>query len=308
MTPSADAAARAPSAAPTGLRIWVAAARPRTLTASAVPVAVGSAVAAQLGAFRAGPAAAAMAGALFIQIGTNLVNDYADFKRGADTPDRLGPPRATAQGWVTAQSVLKGAMLCFAAAAVLGAYLIAEGGWPILAIGLTSLAAGWAYTAGPYPLAYHGLGDAFVFVFFGLVSVLGTVWVEAGRLTPLAWVAAVPVGALATALLVVNNLRDIPTDARVGKRTLAVRLGPRLTRAEYVLLLLMAFAAPPLMVLFLQAPMASLWALAALPLAVTPVRTVLTSHGTALNAALAGTARLQLAFGGLLTAGLWLGR
>ena len=309
-TPSAAPTANLPGVrGPQGrLRIWMAAARPRTLSASAVPVAVGSAVAALQGSFRILPALAALVCSLLIQVGTNLVNDYADHQRGADTPDRMGPPRASAQGWLKPATVLRGAWLCFGLATVLGAYLVAVGGWPILVVGLLSLGAGWAYTAGPYPLAYHGLGDLFVFCFFGLVSVLGTVWVQTQSLSPLAWAVAVPVGEVATALLVVNNLRDIPTDARVGKRTLAVRLGARGTRAQYLLLMAVVFAAPPLLVRLFGAPVTVLWALLAAPLAVEPVRRVLSREGTALNVALAGTARLQWAYGALMSVGLLTGR
>lgn len=289
-------------------RAWLSAARPKTLSASAVPVGVGSAVAALEGSFRALPALAALVCSLLIQVGTNLVNDYADHQRGADTPDRMGPPRASAQGWLRPTTVLRGAFLCFGAAVVIGAYLVAIGGWPILVVGLVSLGAGWAYTAGPYPLAYHGLGDLFVFCFFGLVSVLGTVFVQTGHLSPLAWAVAVPVGAVATALLVVNNLRDIPTDARVGKRTLAVRLGARGTRAQYLLLIALIFVAPPVLVQRFGAPVTVLWALLAAPLAVEPIRRVVGKEGPALNAALAGTARLQWAYGALMSVGLLTGR
>jgi 1,4-dihydroxy-2-naphthoate octaprenyltransferase len=290
------------------LRIWLSAARPRTLSASAVPVAVGSAVAALEGSFRPLPALAALVCSLLIQVATNLVNDYADHRRGADTADRMGPPRASAQGWLAPAVVLRGAWLCFGLATVLGAYLVAVGGWPIFVVGLASLLAGWAYTAGPYPLAYHGLGDLFVFCFFGLVSVLGTVWVQAGRLSWLAWGVAVPIGAVATALLVVNNLRDIPTDARVGKRTLAVRMGVRWTRVQYLGLIVVLFAAPPLLVLRFGAPVTVLWAMLAAPLAVEPLRRVMRREGAALNVALAGTARLQWAYGALMSVGLLTGR
>jgi 1,4-dihydroxy-2-naphthoate octaprenyltransferase len=286
-----------------GLGVWVLAARPRTLTAAVTPVVVGTAVAASQGSFRPVPALAALLSAISLQIGTNLANDFHDFERGADTAERVGPRRVTQSGLVPPRTVRAAAIGMFALAFALGIYLTAVGGWPILAVGIASIAAGWAYTGGPWPLGYHGLGDAFVFVFFGLVAVTGTVYVQAHSVPAAAWIAAVPVGALATAILVVNNLRDIVTDAKAGKRTLATRIGVGATRAQYVLLLVVAFAAP----LFL-ARGATPWALlplASLPLAVPPLRLVLRERAAALNPALGGTARLQIAYGALLAIGLW---
>jgi 1,4-dihydroxy-2-naphthoate octaprenyltransferase len=286
-----------------GLGVWVLAARPRTLTAAVTPVVVGTAVAASQGSFRPVPALAALFSAISLQIGTNLANDFHDFERGADTAERVGPRRVTQSGLVAPRTVRAAAMGMFALAFALGIYLTAVGGWPILAVGIASIAAGWAYTGGPWPLGYHGLGDAFVFVFFGLVAVTGTVYVQSHSVPPAAWIAAVPVGALATAILVVNNLRDIVTDAKAGKRTLATRIGVRATRAQYLLLLAVAFAAP-----FFLARVATTWALlplASLPLAVPPLRLVLRERAAALNPALGGTARLQIAYGVLLAVGLW---
>ncbi len=213
-----------------------------------MPVLVGSALAYRDEAFRAGPAAAALAGAILIQVGTNLANDYYDHRRGVDSARRIGPPRASAQGWIPASRILFGAALSFLFAALVGVYLIAVAGWPILAIGVASLASGYAYTGGPYPLGYHGWGDLFVFVFFGLVAVAGTYFVQAGSIPFHVVVAAVPVACLSTAILVVNNLRDLDSDAAAGKRTLAVRIGARATRAEYALLLVGAYASLPLLV------------------------------------------------------------
>ena len=286
-----------------GLSVWVLAARPRTLTAAVTPVVVGTAVAASQGSFRPLPALAALFSAISLQIGTNLANDYHDFERGADTHERVGPRRVTQSGLVPPRTVRAAAIGTFAIAFLLGIYLTMVGGWPILAVGIASIAAGWAYTGGPWPLGYHGLGDAFVFVFFGLVAVTGTVYVQAHSVPQAAWIAAVPVGALATAILVVNNLRDIVTDAKAGKRTLATRIGVNATRVQYVLLLAIAFAAP-----FFLARTTTSWALlplAALPLAVPPLRLVLRQTGGALNPALGGTARLQIAYGALLAIGLW---
>jgi 1,4-dihydroxy-2-naphthoate octaprenyltransferase len=284
------------------LRVWLQAARPRTLTAAVAPVLVGTAVAAAQGGFRPLPALAALLTAMCLQIGTNFANDYHDFQRGADTDDRVGPRRVTQSGLVAPRTVRAAAVAMFGMAFAIGIYLAVIGGWPILVTGLASIAAGWAYTGGPWPFGYHGLGDVFVLVFFGLVATVGTTYVQVHAAPPAAWIAAVPVGGLATAILVVNNLRDIATDARAGKRTLAVRLGPSGTRAEYVLLLAVAFAAP-----FALLPYARPWVLlplAALPLAAGPLRLVLRGQGSELNAALGGTARLHLAYGALLALGL----
>jgi 1,4-dihydroxy-2-naphthoate octaprenyltransferase len=210
----------------------------------------------------------------------------------------------TQSGLVPPATVRAAALGVFSVAAVLGAYLAVVGGWPILLTGVLSILSGWLYTGGPWPFGYHGLGDAFVFVFFGLVAVTGTVYVQMHAVPAEAWICAVPVGAIATAILVVNNLRDIGTDAKAGKRTLAVRLGARATRAQYVLLLAIAFAAP-----FALLAVAKPWVLlplAALPLAAGPLRLVLRASGAELNAALGATARLQLAYGALLSVGVLL--
>lgn len=283
---------------------WLAAARPRTLAAGVAPVAVGSAVAWRDGHFAPLAALAALVGALLIQVGTNLANDYFDFRRGADNRDRLGPPRATQQGWLAPRAVLMGSAVCFGLAVVVGTYLVAVAGWPLVALGLVSIAAGYAYTGGPYPLAYHGLGDVFVLVFFGGVAVCGTYYVQAQALSPLALAASLPVGALGVALLAVNNTRDRETDAAANKRTLVVRLGRGFGRGEYVAMLVVAAAFP---VVAWATGLATGWALVALlaaPLAVPPVRLLFTVDGGALNAALAGTARLQLVYSLLLAAGL----
>ncbi|HWE23029.1 MAG TPA: 1,4-dihydroxy-2-naphthoate polyprenyltransferase [Myxococcales bacterium] len=292
----------APVASPGWLRVWILAARPRTLTAAVVPVLVGTAVAAAQGAMRPLPAFAALFAAICIQIGTNFANDYHDFERGADTHERVGPQRVTQSGLVAPRTVRAAALGTFGLALAVGIYLAIVGGWPILITGLASIAAGWAYTGGPWPFGYHGLGDLFVFVFFGLVATAGTTYVQIHAVPASAWIAAIAVGALATAILVVNNLRDIATDARAGKRTLAVRLGASATRAEYVLLLVVAFVAP--VVLSIAVGRWALLPLAALPLAVRPLRLVFRACGAELNAALGATARLQLVYGVLLAVGL----
>jgi len=279
--------------------------RLRTLPAAVAPVLVGTAAAVRAGAFEPGLAMATLAAALLLQIGTNLVNDWGDFRRGADAPDRLGPLRVTQAGLLTSAQVLTGAVAAFAAGAGLGLVLIAHAGWPIAAIGLAAIAAGALYTAGPWPLAYHGLGEAFVFLFFGPVAVCGTELVQAGRVSAAALAAAVPVGLLATAILVVNNVRDVETDRRARKRTLAVRFGRGAGRALYAAALGGAFAGPAVLVVARLASPAVLVAWASLLLAVRPLHAVLTcTDGPTLNAALAATARLHLVFGLLLAWGL----
>ncbi|MFZ5467899.1 MAG: 1,4-dihydroxy-2-naphthoate polyprenyltransferase [Myxococcota bacterium] len=281
--------------------------RPRTLSAGVVPVAVGSSLAFAQGVGRPLAALAALAGALLIQVGTNLANDYYDFVRGADTGERLGPPRVTQQGLLAPPRVLAAALGAFAAATLVGVYLVIVAGWPIVVVGLVSILAGYAYTGGPFPLGYHGLGDLFVFIFFGVVAVAGSYYVQALALHPAVWFAAMPVGALGTVLLVVNNLRDVRTDARAGKRTLVVLLGVPAARSEYVFLLVAAFATPVAMWALGVARPWVLLPLTCLPLVFRPLRCVLTREGAALNEALRDTARLGLVFGLLFAVGLWLG-
>lgn len=288
----------------TRAQAWVAAARPRTLSAAVVPVAVGSAVAARADAAQWPLALGALGCALLLQIGTNLVNDWGDASRGADGPGRLGPDRAVQSGWLAPREVLRGAAIVFAAALLLGAWLVARGGWPIAGIGVGGLVAAVAYTAGPYPLAYHGLGEAFVFLFFGPLAVCGTELLQTGQASALGLAAAVPVGCLATAILLVNNVRDVDGDRRAGKRTVVVRAGRRAGRVLYAAMLAAAFATALGLARVVPAPAAA-GVLLALPLAWTPLTAVLTrTDGPALNAALAATARLHLAFGLLFAAGL----
>jgi 1,4-dihydroxy-2-naphthoate polyprenyltransferase len=297
-----------PTIVPGSARAWLLACRPATLTAAVVPVAVGSAVAHALGGFRLGPALAALAGAILIQIATNFSNDVFDHEKGADTEERLGPTRATASGLLTPRQVRLGLAITVGLALVPGFYLAAVAGWPVVVIGILSVLSGIAYTGGPYPLGYHGLGDLFVFLFFGLVAVCGTVFVQAGAVPPLALVASVPVGALATAILVVNNVRDRDTDVKAGKRTLAVRLGRRGGVVEYALLVLVAYAAPVACVFALGRSSWALLPLATLPLAVGLFAALARKEGRALNAVLARTAMLLLLYGVLFSAGLAAGR
>ncbi len=289
------------------MKVWVLAARVRTLPAAAAPVIVGTGAAVGTGDFRLLPALAALVGALLLQIGANLANDVFDFERGADTADRLGPTRVTQAGLLTPRQVRAGMAFVFGLAALIGIYLVAVGGWAILLIGMAATLAALAYTGGPFPLGYHGLGELFVFLFFGLAAVCGTYLVQAGAVRAVAWGAAVPVGLLAVAIIVVNNLRDIGTDRAAGKRTLAVRLGERATRGEYLTLVAGAYLVPPLL---WAAGVASGWAMLAwlsLPLVPPLVRRVLRERGRVLNGVLAGTARLELVYGLLLAVGLALG-
>jgi 1,4-dihydroxy-2-naphthoate octaprenyltransferase len=286
--------------------VWWLAARPRTLTVAAAPVIVGTAAALADGRARPLPAAAALLASLLIQVGTNFANDLFDCEKGADAPDRIGPQRAVQTGLVSAAGMRAGMLAAFAAAALVGLYLVAVGGWPIAAIGALSIAAGIAYTGGPFPLGYRGLGDVTVFVFFGVVAVCGTYYVQALALPPVVVAASFPVGALATGVLVVNNVRDLETDRRAGKRTLAVRLGRRAGRIEYAALLLFAYALLPALWLWGGTPAGVLLALLTLPWALSLIRTVATrTDGPGLNNALAGTAQLGLFFAVLLGAG-WL--
>jgi 1,4-dihydroxy-2-naphthoate octaprenyltransferase len=282
------------------------AARPKTLTAAFVPVLVGTALAAALRApVRWDLAAAALLGAGAIQIGTNLYNDLLDHARGADTEGRLGPLRVTQAGLLAPRQVRLAAAASFAVAVACGIPLVLAGGWPILALGLLSLLFGYAYTGGPFPLAYHGLGEVFVLLFFGFGAVGGTFWLHAGRLAPEVAVAATQIGFLACGLLAVNNLRDIEEDARSRKHTLAVRLGTRFGRAEIV-----AFTCGPFLVgaawpLACGRALPAVLPLLALPLAMAALRIVLREvPGPRYNAALALAAALQLGFGVLLCLGL----
>ena len=286
-------------------RAWVLAARVQTLPAAVAPVIVGSAVAAHDGRFEWIGAAGALLVSLAIQIGTNFSNDAFDFLHGADTSRRLGPPRVAQAGLLPVRVVLNGAYVCFSLAAAIGAYFVVRYGWPILIAGLLSIVAGLAYTAGPWPIAYHALGEFFVFLFFGLVAVVGTAFVQTGRVTPLALGAAVPVGLLCTAILIVNNLRDIETDRAAGKRTLAVLLGPGITRAFYLACLAAAAVSPAILrAAGLTGPLFWLpWlALPAMVILATIVRPQ--ADPAMLNLALKMTASLHMVFALLLAASL----
>lgn len=285
-----------------GLRAWVQASRPKTLWAAVTPVAVGTACAIAVSGFVPGRAVAALVVAVSIQIGANLSNDVLDFDRGADTERRVGPARAVQSGLLSRGQVWTGAWIAFGICLACGLYLAAAAGWPVLVVGAVSIASGLLYTAGPWALAYIGLGDLFVALFFGLVAVCGTVYVQALQVPTAAWWSGLAVGALATAILVVNNLRDRREDALAGKRTLAVRFGPRFARLEHAALLLLAHLATlPLALLLGPWPLLS-WL--ALPFAAVVSRSVWRRDGADLNASLAATARLLLVFGILLSVGI----
>jgi 1,4-dihydroxy-2-naphthoate octaprenyltransferase len=288
------------------LRIWLMAARPRTLPAAVAPVLVGTAAAIEASdELRIGAFCAALVGSVFIQIGTNLANDYSDAKRGADTVDRLGPVRVTASGLVAPRRVLAATWVAFGVAVAAGVYLAVVAGPVILAVGAVSILAGVLYTGGPRPYGYAGLGEAFVFLFFGLVAVNGSYFVQVERLDWLPFLLSVPVGFLATAILVVNNVRDVDTDRRAGKRTLAVRIGRPRARRLYAALVIGSYLALPLALLVAGGTAWGLVALASLPLAARPLRAVGTrADGPALNAALAQTGAVLAAFSVLLAAGL----
>jgi len=319
---------------PGRLRLWWLAARPKTLPAAVAPVLVGTAagvaelraaasagvagadsasvIAGVAGSFRLLPFVAALLGAILIQIATNFANDYSDFHRGADTHERLGPTRVTQAGLMTPATVRRAIIVTFGLATLVGVYLVWVGGWPIVAIGVASIICALAYTGGPWPYGYHGLGEVFVFIFFGLVAVGGSAYLQTGGLGALALAAAVPVGLLITNILVINNLRDLETDRAARKRTLAVRIGDRATRWQYALFAALAYLAPVALLASGRASgRASAWVLLPLlsaPLAYRAVRAVLGGlAGRALNPMLAESGRLQLIYGVLLAVGLVLG-
>lgn len=288
----------------TPLRAWWLAIRPKTLPAAAASVVAGTGLAIHHGVFSAGPALAALVVAVLLQIASNLANDVYDYERGADTAERLGPTRVTQSGLLSRTQVKVGMKAVLITALVIGFYLTWVRGWMVLVIGIAAMTAAFAYTGGPWPLGYHGLGEVFVFAFFGLTAVVGTYWVQSGQTHAAAWVIAVPIGLLITGILVVNNLRDIQQDRAAGKRTIAVRLGTRAAKAEYLLCVIGAYLAVAVGVLAGVLPAPALVALLSTPLAIMPVRVVLTQPGRPLNQALARTGQLALSFGILLALGL----
>jgi 1,4-dihydroxy-2-naphthoate polyprenyltransferase len=291
------------STRPSLLQTWILASRPRTLPAAAAPVVVGTAIAFSDGRFAWGPALAALLGALLLQIGANYANDVFDYQKGADTGERLGPVRVTSAGLLTPRQVKTGMWIAFGLAALCGVYLAFHAGWPVIVIGLCSILAAIAYTAGPYPLGYHGLGELAVFLFFGLAAVCGTYYVQALQLTLAAAAAAIPMGLLAVAILIVNNLRDLQTDRDSGKRTLVTRFGADWARREYLWVVGLAYLIPVGMWL---TGASSAWVLSAwitFPL-VNPLRkSIYILTGRPLNKVLGQTGQLELMYGLAFSAG-----
>jgi 1,4-dihydroxy-2-naphthoate octaprenyltransferase len=265
---------------------------------------MGTALAWRDGFFRLDAALACLLAALLLQVGSNLANDVFDFERGTDTPERMGPRRVTQAGLLTPSEVKFGMAVVFGLAAVFGLYLAWLGGWPIIVIGIAAILSAIAYTGGPFPLGYYGLGDLFVFLFFGIAAVAGTYYVQAGSVSPAAWWMTIPPGLIITAILVVNNLRDLENDRKAGKRTLAVMLGAQATRTQYLVCMAGAYLFLPLAAGLGVIPWSSLLAWLSLPLALHAGRTVFTKEGRALNAALAGTGQTALLFSILFWLGL----
>lgn len=286
------------------LKIWLLAIRPKTLPAASAPVIVGSAVALMENRFLFLPALAALLGALLLQIGANLANDVFDFHRGADNESRLGPTRVTQAGLLTSSQVLRGMWVVFGLAICIGTYLFLIAGWPVLIIGIFSILAALAYTGGPFPLGYYGLGDMAVFIFFGPVAVCGTYYVQAGAVSAAAVWVSIPMGLLTVAILVVNNLRDIETDRLVGKRTLAVRLGVDGARWEYTLCLVGAYLIPLIMGFVGVSSFWTLLSWLSVPVVIRLMRMIFNVEGRSLNKALEGTGQLELLYGILFGLGL----
>ncbi len=287
----------------TSLQAWMLAIRPKTLPAGAMPVVLGSALAAVDGRFRLLPFLVALICALGIQVATNFINEIYDFRKGADTAARLGPTRTVAAGLISEKTMIRVSASLVGTVFLLGLYLVASSGWPILLVGLLSLLFAWAYTGGPYPIAYSGLGDIFVFVFFGLVAVGGTYYLQAHTLSSSVLLAAVAPGAFSVNILLVNNIRDITTDRTVGKMTLPARIGAEWARRLYILLMVVAFLVPALLFFKGYSPWGMLSLLSA-PLAISMVRQLYASEGRELNNVLAGTGKLMTLHGTLFSVGL----
>lgn len=285
---------------------WWLAIRPRTLPAALAGVIAGSVLAWRDGGFSSGPAVAALGVALLLQIASNLANDVYDDERGADTADRLGPTRVTQSGLLSRRQVKRAMTLVVCLALALGAYLTYMRGGTAIVVGLAAIVAALAYTGGPYPLGYHGLGEVFVFLFFGLASTVGTYWVQTGTTSSLVWLVATAIGSLTTGIIVVNNLRDIEQDRVAGKRTVAVRIGTRATKVEYAALMAFAYALLTALALLSALPLATLLVWVSLPLTLRATRRVFTRTGRALNFALAETGQAALAFSVLFALGVLL--
>ena len=283
------------------INAWLLAIRPKTLWASVAPVLIGTSMAYEQKVHHWPTALMAFIGALLIQMGTNLTNDYFDFKKGADTADRIGPTRVIQAGLISERSMKIAIGLLGGLALIVGLYLTWRGGWPILLIGIASLLAGFFYTAGPRPLAYLGLGDLFVLIFFGPIAVAGTYYVQALEVNPTVIIAGIPPGLLSVALLTVNNLRDIESDKKAGKRTLAVRWGKSFSKTEYIAAVSLAALIP---LLFLKENFHVILTLMIIPWAAPSIRSVLKElDGPALNALLTQTGKLLLVYSLLFSAG-----
>jgi len=283
---------------------WMLAIRPRTLPAAAAGVMMGGALAWQDGFLRIDALLVCLFAALLLQIGSNLANDVFDYERGTDTSERLGPTRVTQAGLLTPSQVKTGMAVVFGVAAMLGLYLAYLGGLPIILIGIAAIISAIAYTGGPFPLGYYGLGDIFVFIFFGLASVAGTYYVQAGFVSAAAWWMTIPPGMIITAILVVNNLRDLENDRKASKRTLAVIFGERATKTQYIICLVLAYLIMPITSWVGIVPWTSLLTWISLPIAYQAARVTLTQKGRPLNAALASTGQTALLFSLLFWAGL----
>jgi len=285
---------------------WLLASRPKTLPASVMPIFVASAIAIHNGVFKLDAALIAMVCSILIQIGTNFINDLYDFLKGTDTDKRVGPTRVLANGLISVKEMRAGIVVVFGLAFVLGLYLVYINDWVVLVIGILSLIAGYAYTAGPFPLAYNGLGDIFVFIFFGFVGTIGTYYVQAHEITPLVFWASVPVGALVTNILVVNNYRDIDEDKLAGKNTLAVKFGGTFTRLQYLVFMVISYAILFLVYFTYKQSMFIFLPLLSLPLAIKLVKMIYTLNGKDLNKTLELTAKLSAIYGILFAIGILL--
>ena len=283
---------------------WVLAMRPRTLPAAAAGVVMGTALAWHDGHFRLDVTIVCLLTALLLQIGSNLANDVYDFERGVDTGERLGPTRVTQAGMLTPAQVKLGMLVVFGLATLLGLYLVWLGGWIIVAAGSVAIVSAIAYTGGPFPIGYHGLGDIFVFIFFGLASVAGTYYLQTGFVSLPAWWMTIPPGLIVTAILVVNNLRDLEIDRKAGKHTVAVRLGEQGTKIQYLTCMIVAYLILVPVAWFGMIPWSALLAWLSLPVAIQATRIVFTQKGFSLNLALAKTGQTALMFALLFWVGL----
>ena len=288
------------------IQIWWLAIRPRTLPAAASGVTMGSALAWLDGSFQILPALAALMVALLLQIASNVANDVFDFERGADTPERSGPVRVTQAGMLTPTQVKRGLAVIIGLAILFGLYLASLRGWTVILLGAAAILSAVAYTGGPYPLGYHGLGDVFVFIFFGVAAVAGTYFVQVGSVSAAAWWMSAPIGLIVTAILVVNNLRDLESDRKASKHTLAVRFGEKGTKLEYILCMGVAYLTLLLLFVMEVIPVGGLLACLSLPIAIRTLRVVLTQKGRPLNAALAGTGQTAFLFSMFFWLGLFL--